>query len=86
MTSVKALEDMETSGTGEASGGEASGDVTSSMVNLTERVKQLTAHCNVILVNDSLREWGSARGDRGSTAPNVNAVSDSCTVQSSTSI
>ncbi len=55
--------------------GEMSGPVTDSMATLTDRVKQLTSHCNVILINDSLREWSSALADRKTATPDTNAVS-----------
>lgn len=54
--------------------GVATEGVVSVMSTLTEHVKQLTAHCNVMLVNDSLRDWDSSQADRGST-PDTNAVS-----------
>jgi len=54
--------------------GMASGKVTSSLTTLMDRVKQLTAHCNVTLVNDSLREWSMAQ-DSQTSPPATNAVS-----------
>lgn len=40
-----------------------------SMQALSERVLQLTAHCDVVLVNDSLREWHAAQADRAEKSP-----------------
>ena len=54
----------------------AADGVGSSVSILTERVKQLTAHCNVMLVNDSLRDWDSSQADRELAATNINAVSE----------
>lgn len=52
--------------------------VVSAMQSVTERVQQLTAHCNVILLNDGLRDLHAAQADRAEMAPGdveVNAVS-----------
>lgn len=52
--------------------------VVSAMQAVTERVQQLTAHCNVILLNDGLRDLHAAQADRAEMAPGdveVNAVS-----------
>lgn len=38
--------------------------VSTAMHSISERVQQLTSYCNVILVNDSLNNWYSARADR----------------------
>ena len=54
--------------------GVASGNVTAGLAMLMDRVKQLTAHCNVILVNDSLRDWGVAL-DSQTSVLDTNAVS-----------
>lgn len=43
--------------------------VNSCMHTIMERTQQLTAHCGVILVNDSLREWHAAQADRADKLP-----------------
>ena len=56
--------------------------VTTAMQTVTERLHQLTAHCNVILVNDGLRDWHAAQADRAPEQPpgdlEINAVSGVC--------
>lgn len=52
--------------------------VVSVMQGVVDRVQQLTAHCNVILVNDGLRDWHGAQTDRSRKSPGeleINAVS-----------
>lgn len=51
------------------------GAVSASMQVVSERTQQLMANCNVILVNDGLREWHSAQADRSTVDVEANAVS-----------
>ena len=73
MTALMALEERDA-----PAGGMFEACVVSAMSTLTERVKQLTAHCNLILVNDSLRDWYSSQADKGSVVVDTNAVSGMC--------
>lgn len=52
--------------------------VASAMQGVASRVQQLMAHCNVILVNDGLKDWHEAQADKAKKAPgdlDFNAVS-----------
>ena len=52
--------------------------VVHAMHSVTERFQQLSSHCNVVLVNDSLRDWHAAQEDsleKPTTTLDINAVS-----------